>query len=446
MPKMGVNPYRDRAKSFYQRYVLIEALRNENSKVRSHAAEALAHLGVWARTGRPAISLSWIANPAAMLALTEALRDEGAVPALIATLWDVDLRVRYRAATALGAIGDPTAVRALIEAVRDESRGIQGSAIVALGYIGGTDIGEPAKAPVPAMKAAVPVLIEAFNDGDRSIRKRAIIALGRIGEPAKSAVPVLLEVLRDEDDTFHQTVLMTLGEIGDPRAVGALIEALQQGDSSIRNRAGIALGKMGAPAVPALIEVLKDNSVTNGKNENTRLEYLKKINPRRLRKNPNAERSPRFYAVRALGEIGEPAKDAVPAVIEALKDEESWVRLWAAVTLYRIDKSNLNMALSVLMKALRDNDRYIRNRAGNALWEIGKPAVPAVIEALRSANSEVRSHAAKALEHMGEAAKDAVPALIEALSDENEMVRMRAVLALKKIGTPEAMVAVEKEK
>ena len=87
--------------------VLIEALRNENSKVRSRTAEALRHMGVWARTGRPAISYQLDCESSDYAALTEAL----------------------------SAIGDPMMLPALIEAVTNKFRGMQGSAIEALGVM-----------------------------------------------------------------------------------------------------------------------------------------------------------------------------------------------------------------------------------------------------------------------------------------------------------------------
>jgi HEAT repeat protein len=70
-------------------------------------------------------------------------------------------------------------------------------------------------------------------------------------------------------------------------------------------------------------------------------------------------------------------------------------------------------------------------------------AVPALIEALSDEDSGVRASAASALGKIGEPAKEAITALIQALSDKDESVRRAAAEVLKKIGTPEAMKAVE---
>ncbi len=63
----------------------------------------------------------------------------------------------------------------------------------------------------------------------------------------------------------------------------------------------------------------------------------------------------------------------------------------------------------------------------------GEAGVPALIEALKDTEWDVRSGAAKGLGGIGPEAKAAVPALIEALKDENELVRMAADKALKRI-------------
>ena len=72
-----------------------------------------------------------------------------------------------------------------------------------------------------------------------------------------------------------------------------------------------------------------------------------------------------------------------------------------------------------------------------------KEKVESLIQQLGSGEASIRRNAAIALGQIGEPAKNAVPALVKALHDEDEDVRFEAVSALKKIGTPEAMKAVE---
>ncbi len=127
---------------------------------------------------------------------------------------------------------------------------------------------------------------------------------------------------------------------------------------------------------------------------------------------PFSDESVRLHAADALGLRGPSARDAIPALIAALRDESEAVRLNAAY----------------------------------ALGAIGEPAVPALIEALREeaeASLEQnlkRSHtnpsqlySVYALSTVGE---PAVPALIETLQDEKWWVRAAAADILGDIGRP----------
>ncbi len=79
-------------------------------------------------------------------------------------------------------------------------------------------------------------------------------------------------------------------------------------------------------------------------------------------------------------------------------------------------------------------DYQKRDEAIEELTERDYESVPALIEALKSENVDVRYYAAFALGNIGEKAASAVPALIAALKDENADVRSSAAYALVNIG------------
>lgn len=79
----------------------------------------------------------------------------------------------------------------------------------------------------------------------------------------------------------------------------------------------------------------------------------------------------RFQAADALGAIGPEAKAAVPALIVALHEPDSFTR------------------------------NYVPHCAIHALVEIGPAAIPALVQALDDANGRVRSCAAWALGKIG---------------------------------------------
>ncbi len=73
--------------------------------------------------------------------------------------------------------------------------------------------------------------------------------------------------------------------------------------------------------------------------------------------------------------------------------------------------------------------------AGNALCQIGSPAVSALIQGLRDPNKVVRMFCAEVCGAMGEAAKSATPHLIEALKhDPNPAVRESCAWAIAGVG------------
>src|SRR5262249_48551504 len=61
----------------------------------------------------------------------------------------------------------------------------------------------------------------------------------------------------------------------------------------------------------------------------------------------------RRLGAHALGEMGRMAREAVPALTEALRDPVSFVRVWAAAALVRVEPENLD-AIPALAAGTRD--------------------------------------------------------------------------------------------
>jgi HEAT repeat protein len=164
-------------------------------------------------------------------------------------------------------------------------------------------------------------------------------------------------------------------------------------------------------------------------------------------------------AAEALGEIGPPAKAAVPMLIEMLEGTREivggsrtfyigprppWfnVRWKAAAALGQIGP-DAKAALPALIKATRQADKGpmtagpLRVRAARALWRIDPKhadSVPAVIRGLKE-RYPMNRIAIDTIILIGPAAKDAVPELTKALEDEHDDVRLAAIDALGMIGS-----------
>jgi HEAT repeats len=147
----------------------------------------------------------------------------------------------------------------------------------------------------------------------------------------------------------------------------------------------------------------------------------------------------RANAAAALGHLGPQAKNATPALMEALQDEEAEVRLQAALALAAIGKT----AVQPLTKALQDDNRLKRMGAALALVRMDRKAeaaAPVLTEALEDRDISVRCHAAQALWRVTGNAQLAVPGLVEALKHHQSTVRDSAITTLNWIG-PDAQMA-----
>ena len=132
-----------------------------------------------------------------------------------------------------------------------------------------------------------------------------------------------------------------------------------------------------------------------------------------------------------MGEIGEPAKAAAPALAELIKDSDDTVRRQAVAAIVRINPGP-KVLLPLLVQMLEDADPGVRMRILNAIVDRGEKAVPGLIAALK--NDKSAYWACLALREIGPAGKDAVPALVERLKDKRPEVRREAVLTLAVMG------------
>jgi HEAT repeat protein len=135
----------------------------------------------------------------------------------------------------------------------------------------------------------------------------------------------------------------------------------------------------------------------------------------------------RAHAVWCLGAIGAPAKPAVAAIAELLKDPHATVRQ-QVIAAVRAIRPGPQVTIPLCLKLLEDPDPAIRVRVLGAIAEAGPQAVPALIVALKS--EKAAYWACIVLREIGPAAKDAVPALAEKLKDPRPEIRREALLAL----------------
>ena len=135
----------------------------------------------------------------------------------------------------------------------------------------------------------------------------------------------------------------------------------------------------------------------------------------------------RRLAAHALAEIGPAAPEAVPALIEAVRDLESFVRVWAAAALARVQPENPD-AIPALVAGTHDGMSFVRSLAAWHLGRLGSrhPRIESVVPELRKLlndnDASVRAEALVALENL--AGKGAPPAELKSLAPTTDPQRV----------------------
>jgi HEAT repeat protein len=223
---------------------------------------------------------------------------------------------------------------------------------------------------------AVRVLADKLNDADPDVRYVSVLLLGRIGARAQLAKPAVRSLMEDEEPLIRIRAAVAYWKITaqSDLSVAVLTEILNT-DAEWRHRhdAAQALGGMGAAAeaaVPALGTALADD---------------------------NAE--VRCESAESLGEIGPAAIAAIPDLQRALEAEHPRLCLNVAQALWKIDR-RVSEALHVLTDLLKGDDQTTAYLAARQLGEMGaaaRAAVPNLLNALQSHDSDVRDAALDAI-------------------------------------------------
>ena len=130
-------------------------------------------------------------------------------------------------------------------------------------------------------------------------------------------------------------------------------------------------------------------------------------------------------------------------LLTQLHNPNSDIRSSAVEALAKTGDSSI---VAPLITALQDESRSVREHALQGLKDIGPPAVPLLIFALKSRDRQVRRKASCVLDNIGDELREvgdcrAVAPLIDALKDPTSVVRSHSVTALGKIGKSEALPA-----
>ncbi|MCH7726545.1 MAG: HEAT repeat domain-containing protein [Planctomycetes bacterium] len=347
------------------------------------------------------------------------LADARVTEQLVQKIKGSDILVAHFAGIALGVKGDRRVTDELIRLLDDRSPRVQANAARALGFSG-----DP---------RAINSLAALIQNPDKNLRQAVYIALGRIGHPRCAAS--LVRALQDSH--YRRTAAYWLGVVGDLNAVDSLVQTIRDSDAWTSGNAAKSIAWIGGPQALILVPKLlteKEESVRRstvvGMGLSQDSMWIESLNSA-LR---DSSIKVRAAAVWALGMIGSPrAADTLTRLLEKgeLRNtamfalaEMGDVRVTNQLVSYLEDSSRLHRgtldysrpdavdalgiirskdAFQVLVAALGDEDKRVRDRAPDALATIAlQHGVEPLRSAARDSNERIRQGAVKALALLAE--------------------------------------------
>lgn len=343
---------------------------------RVEASEMLAVLGPKAQDAVPELIAALVHDGSAS-ASERALVHIGpaAVPSLERALKSRKEIVRVRAARLLREFSpaEATSIKALVAATDDSSEAVREEAAFSLGRMLASDLPNKEAAvgsllalandPVEAVRAAVMQAlgdsrirrgdaIEALNSGLRDVSPLVSIhaakSLWSLRQPAEGIVPVLIAILETRERWRAAYVLADMGSDAAPAVLAlgrVLVEERVPRPFRTPPSSAVALGKIGAAAIPELVRLVQSGD------------------PR-----------VRMNVLMAFSFMGKSGQDAVPQLVKVLEDEDLEVRHTAALTLASIG-AEPEKIMAGLSDCLQAEDIYMRSAAAAYLREIAPDEV-----------------------------------------------------------------------
>jgi len=356
-----------------------------------------------------------------------------------------DVTVRSDAAHALGKLGDEAAVAGLARALQDPDEYVRKSAVMALRRISGPAAGEALRQALSDRseqvvlqavnglrdirdKGAVEPLIRVLARRERSLQLAATEALIRIGPDGVGPLMAVFEdkVLRRKIGTQVMKILVEIG----PRAIDALLAALQQDSQVIQVTAISVLGRVGDHRI---VRPLIDLFLRDPRMQEAVVATLARLEERGVvdgteGAHVDREISPAKMVVEAL--TGRPRAEIVEQLRAALENPMPKVRRFGLRVLFALFGEG---AADQLIASLDDEDVEVKRLAIRIL---GKLRDKRVIDPL----------VALVQKEGGEHVEEAVWNTLKVLTDLREFEQLRARVAKERAGAKPTVRKVRSER
>ena len=391
---------------------LIRDLSSGEQAVRANAAGTLARIGPdGAEAGPALVRALGDLNRETKLAASEALLSIGVkgVPVLLLALKDDNSWVRSNAVQILGKFGEqagPEAAEALARIARIDELYIRRQALTQLPrmaavpsipetLVGALRTDELRSEAFHALRkmgeraaSAFPALLSLLNHQDDGIVASAAVALARTGKSSPEAIAKLEELLASSSPNVRSNVIGALTIMGEGTALAApsVVHGLRDPDPRNRTssvRSLVEAHKLGALSAGAAAAVVRDLAVL-------------------LDDEAVAVRS---SVVQAITAMATPPSTAWPILEGVLTAKSSSLRWQAATYLqeFAVRTGEPERIVPYLVRALSDPDQQVRSQAAMLLGKTGRhalPAVPALAEALSDSSLRVRWEARTAMKRI----------------------------------------------
>ena len=242
-----------------------------------------------------------------------------------------------------------------------------------------------------------------------------------------------------EDVKARPSALQTLYRVGSGKVTQLFLQAMREGEWSIRKATATLFESMTTPFSRELKQTLQN---WGWQEDHRVVSALRQIGDEAisalLKLLKDDDWTKRRGAAWALGIIGDSA--AIPDLVQLLRDDSHLVRMSAIQALGRLQDVE---ALPYLLKRLHDDQVAVQDMAGLALVNFGASSLPGLLQELKRTNEP--DQFAFLLDTITKIDDKAhIPILIERVSDRTLLIQHKAIETLGTLKSEDAISAIAK--
>ncbi|MDA7510750.1 HEAT repeat domain-containing protein, partial [Verrucomicrobia bacterium] len=259
---------------------------------------------------------------------------------------------------------------------------------------------------------AAPEVVKLCQDRNQFVAQEAINALSAMGSGARSVLPQILELISETevDEDVRTTAVHSLENVATeaPMFLPLLRQILSDPDSSLYGDALNVIESLGPAAISAIPECLE--LATN-----------------------NPIDSVGSSALDAINAMGSSAKASYPVLLKLMtrSDYQHKEAVIAAISSIGPGSPQFQDSLFSIWEGIEDSSSPMSQSIRQALEQLGAPALPRLIDIIKSSASPHRRAAAETIQRMKRVGAPCAEALTEILSDpKQKTVHLPVALAL----------------